>query len=92
MPKGSGHSTARGGKSKRGRRRYQARRPIPPTSRQVTPSENVPADTSTAAPAPSVSSMPRAAVEHLYLSSDLKRIGIIAGALLIVVIVLSRVL
>ena len=92
MPKGSSRATAKSGKGKKGRRRYQARRPIPPISRQVTPSERVPAATSTAASAPSVSAMPSAAAEHPYLTSDLKRIGIITGALLIVIILLSLVL
>jgi hypothetical protein len=72
------------GKSKKGKKKYRARRLVSPVSRRITTLEG--------ASPPPVTQTQSAAVGYPYLRSDLKRIGIIAGIMLVILIVLSLVL
>ena len=90
MPKGAHHAAAKSGsqgKDKQSRKRRHARRFVPPVSRQISPAGDVP-DT---AARPASPGLP-AVAGYPYLLTDLKRIGIIAGIVFIILIVLSLVL
>ena len=83
MPKDPHH-----GKSKKSKKRRDARHLVPPASRRITPSEGIP----DAAAPPPVSPGLRAVSGYPYLLADLKKIGIIAGILFVILIILSLVL
>jgi len=78
MPKGSYYKAR--GKGKRSKRKRQARRPIAPSPKQRTP----------IGIAPSTRLQPKA-IEFTHVLPELKRIGIIAGALILLLIILSLV-
>jgi hypothetical protein len=92
MSKGSRRTATKGnpyGKKKGTRRKYQAaRQPAPLAAKQVLPPKSV-----STAPAVPVSPAPR--IEPATVSnalSDLKRVGIVAGILLLLLIILYLVL
>lgn len=89
MPKSSRRAATKGapyGKRRKSRRKYQvARHPAPPTAKRVLPPKGV--STAPVSPAPGIQLAPLP-----YILSDLKRIGIIAGILLLLLIILSLVL
>jgi hypothetical protein len=90
MPKGSHHAAAKSGphdKGKKSKKGRHARRFAPPVLRQISPAGGVP-DTAARPVSPSLPAVPG----YPYLLTDLKRIGIIAGIVFIILIVLSLVL
>lgn len=96
MPKGSHHAAAKSGphgKGKKSRKRRHARRFVPPVSRQISPAGGVsPAEGIPDTAARPVSPSSPAVSGYPHLLTDLKRIGIIAGIVFIILIVLSLVL
>lgn len=92
MPKGSRRTATKGapyGKKRKSRRKYQvARHPAPPAAKQVPSPKSV--STAQAAPVSPAPCIQLATLPNVL--SDLKRVGIITGALVLLLIILFLVL
>jgi hypothetical protein len=86
MPRGSRHPVSKSAQHGKGRKSRKKRRPVlhpaPLASKRISPSRG----------APSVARAPQIVPQYPYVAGELKRIGIITGAMLLILIILSLVL
>jgi hypothetical protein len=90
MPRRSRYPVSKSAPRGKGRRsrgeRQVSRSPVTVASRQTAPSRNVPTAPISSAP------IKQTTPQYLYVPGELKRIGIISGAMLLLLVILSMVL
>ncbi len=91
MPKGSRYQTSKSalhGKGRKGRgKRRAVSHPVPLAANRISPSRGAPA-----ALTPSAARVQQIVPQYPYVAGELKRIGIITGAMLLILVILSLVL
>ena len=91
MPKGSRYGMSKNAPHGRGRKSRKKPRAVqsttPLASRRMPPSVSTPS-----APTPSATRVQQVVPQYPHMFRDLKRIGVIAGAMLLILIILSLVL
>ncbi|HJX69584.1 MAG TPA: hypothetical protein VJ441_00650 [Dehalococcoidia bacterium] len=90
MPRGSRHSVSKSALHGKGRKSRKKRRavshPAPLAAKRISPSRGAPA-----ALTPSAARAQQIVPQYPYVAGELKRIGIITGAMLLILIILSLV-